>query len=114
MLPFVAARRTLAAAAAAAAAAGRPRAALSLAGTRAAALSTAASPWERFAKERKEYDEEGYTVVRNAIDADLVGELSEHVKFIAVRSLFFGGGGDGARTRGRAKKKTPKSAYRNR
>ena len=35
---------------------------------------------------RKEYDEKGYVIVRNAIDADLAGETAEHVHWLAERN----------------------------
>lgn len=34
---------------------------------------------------REQYEKDGYVILKNVIDADLVGEMSDHVEFIAKR-----------------------------
>jgi hypothetical protein len=40
------------------------------------------APLVRFAAEAKQYAQEGYCIVRNAIDAGLVEEMSSHLDFL--------------------------------
>jgi phytanoyl-CoA hydroxylase len=58
------------------------------AATRSASTSSAgssATQQESFARHAKEYREDGYTIVRNVIDADLAGEMGDHVAFVKRR-----------------------------
>jgi hypothetical protein len=41
-------------------------------------------PVSKYRAAAAEYEKDGYTIIRNAIDKDLVGEMSEHLDFIAV------------------------------
>ena len=41
-----------------------------------------AAPSVKFAEEARQYAQDGYCIVRNAIDPDLVGEMSAHLDFL--------------------------------
>ena len=51
----------------------------------ATASTSTISPLQKYKKEADQYEKDGYAIVRNAIDKDLVQEMSDHVDFISRR-----------------------------